>query len=217
MSNDKIDRSETYRISLNLADDNDVRIIGYSFVKPKTIVLDVGCACGDLGSLLKKNKDCTTYGFEYNEGSIRIARDIETYERIHQIDLNTFSVNNFSEYLCKFDYIVALDVLEHIYDPYVVINKLKKFLKPDGCFIISLTNIAHGSIIVNILQNDFTYTETGILDKTHIRFFTYKSMAKLLSVCGLEINGMDARVRGYYGKIKLPWIIRRYIMRSVHS
>jgi 2-polyprenyl-3-methyl-5-hydroxy-6-metoxy-1,4-benzoquinol methylase len=217
MTNDKIDRSETYRINLNLADDNDVRIIGYSFIKPESVVLDVGCACGDFGILLKKNKNCTLHGFEYNEGSIQIARNAKIYELIHQIDLNTFSLNNYSDYLGKFDYIIVLDVLEHLYDPETVLKKLKLFLKPKGHLILSLPNIAHGSIIESLLQNDFTYTEMGILDKTHVKFFTYKTISEMLSICGFEINVVDARIAGISEKNKIPGFVKRYIMRSVYS
>jgi 2-polyprenyl-3-methyl-5-hydroxy-6-metoxy-1,4-benzoquinol methylase len=215
--NNILDRSEIYRINLNTANDNDARIMAYSFIEPDSIVLDVGCACGDFGTLLKKNKNCIVYGFEYNEGSIEIARQAKIYEDIHQVDLNTFDTINYEEYYKKFDNIVILDVLEHLLDSQKVIESLKLFLKDDGCFIISLPNIAHCSIKASLLLNEFTYTDMGILDKTHIKFYTYKSIVEFFSKTCLEIENVKFTIVDLDRNTKLPNRIKKFILHDIHS
>lgn len=87
----------------------------------------------------------------------------------------------------KFDYILMLDVLEHLYNYDEVIEQSKKLLKPDGRIIVSLPNIANIFIRLNLLIGRFPYSGKGILDGTHLRFFTFGSIKKILKSFGMEI------------------------------
>ena len=145
------------------------------------VVLDVGCACGDLGVALKEHRNATMFGLEYNQGSIDIALETEAYEEIHQFNLDDITENSFPQYKGKFDYVVCGDVLEHLRNPMYSLNILKSYLKEDGRIIASIPNVAHMSIKSNLLVNDFTYTPLGLLDETHIHLFTHKSIALGLS------------------------------------
>lgn len=69
-----------------------------------------------------------------------------------------------------FDYIILGDVLEHLTDPWKIVNELKQYLKKDGCLISSIPNIMHVSVLRNLVLGNFTYEDSGILDKTHLRF-----------------------------------------------
>lgn len=191
MSINESDRSETYKVNLNLDNNNDARVIGYSFIEPNTKVLDVGCACGDFGKLIKTNKNCEVYGLEFDLNSIKIAESTNCYKNIYQADLNNFDLTDFEQYYSQFDYIILLDVLEHLLDPQKVLDQLKRFLKPEGKFIISLPNVSHCSIVVNLLCDNFEYTDTGIMDRTHVKFFTYKSIAAMLTEQSLKIVGSN--------------------------
>jgi 2-polyprenyl-3-methyl-5-hydroxy-6-metoxy-1,4-benzoquinol methylase len=151
-------------------------------------ILDVGCACGDTGVALKNEKNCELFAFEYDKDSIETAQKTNAYKEIHQIDLNLFETESFPQYFEKFDYIILGDVLEHLYSPQKTLEKLKSYLKKDGYFLISLPNLSHASIKSNLLLNDFTYTEVGLLDKTHIRFFTHKSILFFLTEINLVIE-----------------------------
>jgi len=71
-------------------------------------------------------------------------------------------------------------VLEHLRDPLKVLVELKKFLKPDGSFVISFPNVAHGSVRLSLLSGRFDYQDIGLLDSTHLRFFTRESFEELL-------------------------------------
>ncbi|XOQ47662.1 MAG: hypothetical protein ACFWUM_01955 [Eubacteriales bacterium] len=84
----------------------------------------------------------------------------------------------------KYDYIVFLDVLEHLYDTKKVLSTVKKFLKDNGSVLLSIPNIAHNSIILSLIKNEFNYTSLGLLDNTHIRFFTYHSILQLADILG---------------------------------
>ncbi len=200
-------RDEVYKVELNPFSTNDARVHAFNQISESSTVLDIGCACGDFGVILKNKKKCSLYGMEYNRGSIDIALDTGAYTAIHQVDLNLFDPNNFSQFNEMFDYITLLDVLEHLLNPEQVLKNLKPFLKPKGSFIISLPNIAHGSIKANLLQNNFAYSQTGILDCTHLKFFTHKSIVKLLSDENLVLDGVNSVVsadfyssKDYYGK-----------------
>lgn len=183
-----MDRSQIYKGELNNKNTNDARIIAASLMTSSCVVLDVGCACGDFGVFLKSQKEnVDIYGLEYDLKSIADAQKTRAYKDIRQIDLNQLACIKIDEYEAKFDYIVILDVLEHLINPYEVLNLLKKFLKPSGFFIISFPNVSHGSIKARILLNDFTYTDTGLLDKTHLRFFAYRNINEILSLLALKI------------------------------
>jgi hypothetical protein len=78
------------------------------------------------------------------------------------------------------------DILEHLREPEKLLVKAREYLKPDGRIIISVPNITHWSVRLMILTGNFFYMERGILDRTHLRFFTRRSMKKLLEECGFE-------------------------------
>jgi 2-polyprenyl-3-methyl-5-hydroxy-6-metoxy-1,4-benzoquinol methylase len=91
----------------------------------------------------------------------------------------------------QFDAIVAADVLEHLKDPLEVLNQLRMFLKPDGFFVISVPNIAHGSVRLALLSGDFKYGDIGLLDSTHLRFFTRETLERLLDQAELGLIEMS--------------------------
>jgi len=144
-------------------------------------ILDVGCAAGFLGHALKLKNNAEVWGVEINKDAAEKA--------LHKIDkvivkpieeaLNDLP-NNY------FDSIICADVLEHLPNPESVLNRLKEKLKLTGEIIISLPNIMHYSVVLNLLNGNFDYTEEGILDKTHLRFFTKKSIENMLESCGLR-------------------------------
>lgn len=79
----------------------------------------------------------------------------------------------------QFDYIILADVIEHLHDPEETLARLIPYLKKDGSFLCSIPNMMHISVISPLLQGRFDYTDAGICDKTHLRFFTLDSILKL--------------------------------------
>lgn len=167
---------------------NDANFIGYSFISENSRVLDVGCACGDFGSALHDYKSCRVIGFEYSEESLQIARETGKYESLYQVDLDRFDPSEFSWMFQSFDFIFIGDVLEHIRQPMEALVHLRKFLKPDGAFVLSIPNIAHASTKSALLCDHFDYTDYGLMDRTHIHFFTWKSIAEILADANLLIE-----------------------------
>jgi O-antigen biosynthesis protein len=142
-------------------------------------VLEIGCACG--ASLLRiknKYKRAKLYGIELNKNSAKIASGFA--------DVRSENIEN-AELSYKagfFDYIIFADVLEHLYDPGKVLCKMKKYLKEGGCILASIPNVMHYSVMAGLLSGSFTYADAGILDKTHLRFFTLHEVDKMFAQSG---------------------------------
>lgn len=188
----------TYKVDIDALGDNTSHIQIINKIPFHSTVLDVGCACGDLGKYLNQNKTCVMYGLEYNKESIAIAEKTRAYDEIEELDLNYFSELP-SRFAQEYDIIVFGDILEHLYSPEETIRKFLPYLKQNGRIIISLPNVSHGSIIRQLLNNNFHYMDYGVLDRTHIRFFTHTSIASMISTLGLEIVTSNKIIYGLNG------------------
>lgn len=93
----------------------------------------------------------------------------------------------------QYDFVLILDVLEHIHNPQEVLMLLTTLLTEHGKILVSIPNIAHNSVLINLLQNKFEYTAVGLLDDTHIHFFTYESAVQMIKDAGLFIDSCEAR------------------------
>ncbi len=150
-------------------------------------VLEIGCGRGATGAALKEKFHGVEYtGLESEEAIAQIAQtrldkvitaDIEKVE-LHECGLS-------EEY---FDLVICGDVLEHLYDPWKTLSYLNDFLKPEGTLLLSIPNVQNISNIINLLNGHWSYTENGILDATHIRFFTLKEVVKMLSGTGYKLT-----------------------------
>ena len=147
-------------------------------------VIDFGCATGYFAQLLK-SKGCQVTGVEINPSAAKVA---EQYcQQVIVADLDFVSL---SEILPQqtFDVAVFGDVLEHLRDPWKVLQETKQLLKPEGYVVASIPNIAHGAIRLALLQGRFDYMELGILDNTHLRFFTRKTVEQLFDDSGYFVD-----------------------------
>jgi SAM-dependent methyltransferase len=91
----------------------------------------------------------------------------------------------------QFDVVVFGDVLEHLRDPLLVLRQALPLLRPGGSVVLSIPNIGHGAVRLGLLKGQFEYRSLGLLDTTHLRFFTRESVLRLLDECGLI--GIDVR------------------------
>ncbi len=110
-----------------------------------------------------------------------------------------------------YDVVVAADVLEHLRSPEETLAAVIPALSPDGIMLVSLPNVAQMSVRLSLLKGQFDYTDTGLLDRTHLRFFTLKTGKKLFADAGLQIERIEAPMipSTRLGWIKNP-IKRRY-------
>jgi SAM-dependent methyltransferase len=115
----------------------------------------------------------------------------------------------------KFDLILALDVLEHLVDPWLVVRRLHSFMKPGGVLIASIPNVGHYSASVRLfLLGKWNYAGEGLLDRTHLRFFTRQSAIDLLTCSGLVEDKVEcARIFPPWDPMKLlNWILPRHLL-----
>lgn len=149
---------------------------------PPREVLDVGCFCGGTGRWLKRQFPTTRVtGIEMLEKAAAVAR--EAYEEVH---VGKFEDIDLSAWQGKFDTIIAADVLEHMYNPWSVLQKLSPLLAPGGALYISLPNIRNLSILMGLVGGEWRYAGAGILDITHIRFFTKAQILEMLEQTGWQ-------------------------------
>lgn len=87
----------------------------------------------------------------------------------------------------KFDIITFCDVLEHLKEPWDILKRAASHLNKDGSVLCSIPNVAHHTVIAHLLENEFEYFSCGLLDITHVRFFTARSLKRLFDYCGLDV------------------------------
>lgn len=145
-------------------------------------ILDVGCNKGYLKLLSPMNE---FYGIDYNEDDLKEA-SAKGYKEVYSLDLNAYE-----KFPCErtFDVIVFGDVLEHLLFPEKVLDFfIDRHLKKGGKVIISLPNVANLSVRAKLFFGNFDYTESGILDRTHLHLYTKKSAREFIEKAGLRIR-----------------------------
>ncbi len=147
-------------------------------------VLDVGCGAGSLGGIIK------SYG-NYVAG-VTISKEEAVIAR-HKLDkVFVFDVEKIKlPKLGAYDVIIFGDILEHLRDPWSVLAKFRQCLREGGRVIISVPNIATWNLRLGLLFGKFHYTKTGLMDETHIRFFTSKTAKQLVLKAGYKIIKFD--------------------------
>jgi 2-polyprenyl-3-methyl-5-hydroxy-6-metoxy-1,4-benzoquinol methylase len=154
-------------------------------IRNETSVLEFGCHSGRLSKLLI-NEKCEVVGFDNDAIALENAKEFGVVT--HNVDLN--DIQKWSNLIVekKFDTILFVHILEHLYSPDLILKKATNFLNIDGTIIVALPNICNAKNRFDIaLKGKFEYTETGVMDKTHIKFFTVNSASELIRNAGLEI------------------------------
>lgn len=144
-------------------------------------VLELGPAVGTLTKHLKEERQCTIDIVEIDDEAGKRAAQYARRSCIGLVEGDADRSDWYSKLENeRYDYIVMLDVIEHLRFPVELFHRLRNLLKETGTILLSTPNIAHNSIILELLNNTFEYTELGLLDKTHVHFFTDKSLSELL-------------------------------------
>lgn len=161
------------------------------WVRPGSTVLDLGAGPGVLGRYLVEQLGCTVDGVEYNQAAVDQAthwyRHLKCAD-LEQIDL----VDSFGG--CRYEFIICADILEHLRWPGDVLAQLPRLLAPDGQILASVPNIAYAGLIAELLAGEFRYRPEGLLDQTHLRFFTLRSLLRLLEEVGLRAVAVDTAI-----------------------
>ena len=162
-------------------------------------VLDCGCGAGDNARLLSGHGWQVT-GVTMDPQEQEAAQQF--CEKVHLTDLENGLPASVGS---AFDVVLASHVLEHLARPEPFLREVRHRLNPEGVLAVALPNIAHYRQRISFLQGKFNYTETGQLDRTHLRFYTHKTAIQLLEQNGYEL--IDVRAEG-----ALPWWKARYLV-----
>jgi len=194
-----------YDFEPQLENSSNVHRIEMDMIAQGALVLDVGCHSGIMGEVLKNRKQAKVIGIDTDTDALHIARERLQAALLINIEQSDWAEHLKNEGYHNFDTILFGDVLEHTQHPERILLQAKEILKPDGIVIVSVPNIAHWRVRFGLLFGRFDYTESGILDRTHLRFFTRRSAKALLENSGYSVKAMN--VAGY----SLPhWLIRMF-------
>jgi len=186
-----------------------------------SMLLEIGCGYGNFGKLVKQQRFAQVWGVELDKDAAAIAN-----QRLDKVICGTFDRNTQLPHN-SFDCIVFNDVLEHLVDPFDTLLYAKELLTEDGVIVASIPNVRYFQNVVDFLiYRNWEYTEQGILDKTHLRFFTYRSIISTFTKLGYEIKTIE----GIHpiDEMRLPnrfrylnwvlWLLRKKIddMRYLH-
>jgi 2-polyprenyl-3-methyl-5-hydroxy-6-metoxy-1,4-benzoquinol methylase len=161
-------------------------------------VLELGCAEGTFAATVKKRTGAEVWGIEFNPDAAERASAI--IDRVLVGDANE-RIAELPD--AHFDAIVCNDVLEHLVNPVEALTALRRTLKPEGVVVASIPNIRFVPALSKIVfRRDFPQKDEGIFDRTHLRFFTRKSIKRLFKSAGYDLQRMKG-INGYYGPMAL--------------
>lgn len=159
-------------------------------------VLEVGCGEGGFGALLKERGGITVVGIEPVEAAAKVA--VHRLDRVWQMGIEE-GIRQLADE--RFDSIVCNDVLEHLLDPWEVLRGLRPLIAPGGVLVASIPNVRYMPVLKElVLEGLWRYQERGVMDKTHLRFFTQRSIKELFDHSGYLME----RIEGI-NQLKFPW------------
>jgi O-antigen biosynthesis protein len=172
------------------------------FDHPPKLMLDVGCAAGLFGEFVKqRHLGARVVGIELNQAAVAAARNRLDYvfdKKLEEIDLADAGIAPGT-----LDTVVVADVLEHMYDPWRAMQGLKSQLSPDAQIIASIPNTRNLGLLFDLVDNgQWRYDRAGLLDITHIRFFTLKQIHQFFAETGYKVDrvthALDPALREIY-------------------
>jgi methionine biosynthesis protein MetW len=179
-----------------------------SMIPHRTRVLDVGCGTGEMTALIQSRCAADVLGVEPDE-----RRAMRAAQRGLDIRVGIFD-EAFLRTAGLFDVIVFADVLEHLSDPTSLLRMAGQALRPNGCVVASVPNVAHWSVRIDLLIGRFDYSPCGIMDATHLRWFTARGLDLLFRSAGFRIEDYKASAGAGFsesiGRRPWRWLPARY-------
>lgn len=156
------------------------------------VVLDVGCSSGYLMKAIREDLGGVVDGVEVNAETAKLAAKYARKVYVGSIE----DVEVVKQLSGKYNVLLFMDVLEHLRDPLSVLKNTRQLLSDDGYVIALIPNIANWRMRISLLMGKFDYQEQGLLDKTHLRFFTLKSLKAMFREAGYKITYLDFTLGG---------------------
>lgn len=194
-----------YEFTLNFDNPVSTHSIQARMVDRGTVILDVGCHAGTMGKALQETKEVTAIGIDTDLEALEIANG-----RIHNAFDCSIEEEGWTEKIrargfSDFDTIIFGDVLEHTRNPERILQEAKVLLKHKGNIIVSIPNVAYWRVRFGLMLGKWEYQDTGVLDRTHLRFYTRSTIRQLIETAGYEV--LDQEVAGYQLP---PWLLRLF-------
>lgn len=190
--------------------------------KTRDRVLEIGCGSGETLAMLRSERGCGWMaGIELFPDAAERAR--AHLDAVYEGDIETMEIP-FSP--ASLDVVLCLDVLEHLRDPWRIVQQLTALLRPGGALIASIPNVRHFTVVMPLLfRGEWKYTDSGLLDRTHLRFFTRATAVALVESGGLrvdavEVTGLIPGSRRYRfdrltGGLLRPFFVNQYLVRGI--
>lgn len=155
-------------------------------INPPVRVLEIGCGSGATGASIKQKYIDTEYiGVELDQKAAQFARS--RLDKVITGDIEKINLEQFGLHKEHFGLIICADILEHLYDPWKTLSRLKDYLEPCGKIVASIPNVQNIRIISHLIYGYWTYKDCGILDAAHIRFFTINEIIRMFSETGYKL------------------------------
>ena len=168
-------------------DSHDSLSLIAQLIEPGQTLLDLGMGTGGLGQYLHQRHAIVADGVTLNQAEADIARSWYRQAVVADLDRDSLSSLFGAQ---RYDCIVCADVLEHLKAPQNLLAQCKALLNPGGCLITSVPNAGYCGLVAELVQGDFRYRSEGLLDNTHLRFFTRKSLQRLFDEQGWTVKSV---------------------------
>ena len=154
---------------------------------PDAHILEIGCSNGNTGALALATNKCGHYtGVEIHPAAADKAR-----KKLSQVLVGDIERMELPWQERSFDALILSEVLEHLVDPWRVLQRLHRYLKPGAVVLASSPNVSHHRIIRMLLRGEWNLTDDGIMDRTHLRWFTPKSFAQMFEDSGYRVVRLE--------------------------
>jgi 2-polyprenyl-3-methyl-5-hydroxy-6-metoxy-1,4-benzoquinol methylase len=164
----------------------------FHLIDPGSSVLDIGCSSGNFGEALINMRSCVVDGIEIAPDDIIEAKT--KLRTVYSIDIERDSLNEITN---RYDVIYFGDVIEHLITPSKTLKRVATLLKPDGRLVFSVPNMAYLAVRLDLLEGRFEYTETGLLDNTHLHYYDRVEIERVIGEAGYDLTTLDYVSKDY--------------------
>jgi 2-polyprenyl-3-methyl-5-hydroxy-6-metoxy-1,4-benzoquinol methylase len=165
-------------------------IVALAPTDPDSAVLELGCGAGGTGrAMLAAGKAGRYVGIELSESAAAVAA-----EHLSQILVGDVESLDLKPLAGQFDALVISEVLEHLRDPWETLGRLVECLRPGGAVFASSPNVAHWMVVRDLIAGRFRYAESGVMDRTHLRWFTPETYRQMFEAAGVSVDSVGPLV-----------------------